>query len=139
MALSRQLTFAPGIGLPGRVWASGQSAWIPDAVQDSNFPRGGRGPAAGTARGHSASRSSWAATSWASWEVFSGEFQQPDDELLQVLTAIGSQVGQLMKREEAEEAVSQERNLLHALMETVPDSIYFKGTTRAASSASTRH
>ncbi|MGH8587277.1 MAG: type IV pili methyl-accepting chemotaxis transducer N-terminal domain-containing protein, partial [Gammaproteobacteria bacterium] len=29
-AMSQGMTFAPGVGLPGRVWASGQSAWIPD-------------------------------------------------------------------------------------------------------------
>src|SRR5690349_20475189 len=37
--VSRQITFAEGIGLPGRVWRTGQPAWIPDVVLDSNFLR----------------------------------------------------------------------------------------------------
>ena len=125
VALSRQTTFAPGVGLPGRVWASGQSAWIPDVVKDPNFPRAQAAAREGL---HGAlgfpvvvGRDILGVV-----EVFSGEIQQPDDELLQMLTAIGSQVGQLIKRKEAEEAVLRERNLLHTLMETVPDSIYFK-------------
>ena len=35
--VTRQLTFERGIGLPGRVWASGESVWIPDVTTDANF------------------------------------------------------------------------------------------------------
>ena len=45
-------------------------------------------------------------------EVFSGEIQQPDQDLLRMLGAVGSQIGQFMKRKQAEEEVLQERYLL---------------------------
>ena len=31
--------FAKGVGLPGRIWASGQPCWIDNVVADKNFPR----------------------------------------------------------------------------------------------------
>src|SRR5262249_45507445 len=37
--ITRELTFAPGAGLPGRVWQSGEPLSIPNIAVDDNFPR----------------------------------------------------------------------------------------------------
>jgi PAS domain S-box-containing protein len=123
--LIRGIMFARGVGLPGRVWASGQPAWIRDVVADRNFPRAAAAARAGL---HGALGFPIAVGDevLGVLEVFSGEIQPPDEDLLQMLAAVGSQIGQFMKRKQAEEAVAQERYLLTTLMDTVPDSIYFK-------------
>src|SRR5262249_4888022 len=114
--LMRGTVFARGIGLPGRVWAGGQPAWIPDVVQDRNFPRA---PAAARAGLHGALGFPITVGDevLGVLEVFSGEIQQPDDVTLQMLTAIGSQIGQFLKRQRAEEALCQGEERFRSLIE----------------------
>lgn len=47
VAASRAATFSSGVGLPGRVCASGRVLWLPDVVADSNFRRSGAATASG--------------------------------------------------------------------------------------------
>lgn len=124
-ALSRESTFPRGVGLPGRVWASGQPAWIPDVAVDTNFPRAAMALYEGL-HGAFGLPILDGDDILGVVEAFSDEIQQPDEELLRLLGAIGSQVGQFMKRKQAEEVALQERFLLSSLMDTIPDPIYFK-------------
>jgi PAS domain S-box-containing protein len=123
--LNRRTTFAPGVGLPGRVWIGCQPAWITDVVADTNFPRATAAARAGL-HGAFAFPIKVGTDILGVIEAFSGEIQHPDEDLLRMLAAIGSQIGQFMKRKEAEEEVLEKRSLLNSLMDTLPDSIYFK-------------
>jgi PAS domain S-box-containing protein len=102
--ITRTRTFAPGIGLPGRVWSNARAVWIEDVTQDANFPR-----AAIAAR-----ESLHAAFCFpillgsevlGVLEFFSHEIQQPDSRLLEMMGAIGSQIGQFIERKTAEDAL----------------------------------
>ena len=105
-AISRQTEFASGIGLPGRVWASGKPAWIPDVVHDSNFPRA---PFADRVGLHAAFGFPvlGGAEAIGVMEFFSQEIREPDEELLAMLTTVGSQIGLFVERKRAEEELDR--------------------------------
>jgi len=105
-ALSRQTTFAPGIGLPGRVWSSGQPAWLPDVVHDSNFPRIEVAARVGLHASFGFPIVLGSETLGV-MEFFSRETRQPDEDLLKMLASIGSQIGQVMERMKNEEALKR--------------------------------
>jgi PAS domain S-box-containing protein len=103
---TRQLTFERGIGLPGRVWASGKSVWIPDVTTDANFRRAA---IAITEHLHGA----FAAPIQLGEEFFgviafySSEVRQPDDSLLQMLDGISLQIAQFIYRKQADAALRE--------------------------------
>ncbi len=101
-AISRRTTFGREVGLPGRVWASGKPAWIPDVVKDQNFPRA---PTAAKEGLHAAFGFPilLGAEVLGVLEFFSRESRRPDQELLALLATTGSQIGQFVERRRAEE------------------------------------
>jgi PAS domain S-box-containing protein len=105
-AISRRTTFARGVGLPGRVWASGQPAWIPDVVHDSNFPRA---PIADREGLHAAFGFPILLRGEALgvMEFFSREIRTPDEELLSMLTSVGNQIGLFVDRRRAQEELDR--------------------------------
>lgn len=97
-------TLAPGVGLPGRVWSQAQPAWIDDVTCDANFPRASIAAKEGL---HAAFGFPilLGTEVLGVLEFFSHEIQQPDRRLLEMMSAIGSQIGQFIERMEAEDAL----------------------------------
>ena len=102
--VTMQTVFTRGCGLPGRVWANGEPAWIPDVMQDTDFPRA---PVAAQAHFHSAFAFPITINEkvLGVMEFFSHEIRPPDKDLLQVFVTVGSQLAQFIERKAAEAKV----------------------------------
>ncbi|NOS80765.1 MAG: response regulator [Nitrospira sp.] len=122
--VTMQSVFTRGLGLPGRVWANGEPAWILDVMQDANFPRT---PFAAQANLHGAFAFPVKINEkvLGVMEFFSHEIRPPDDDLLQIFVTLGSQIGQFIEQRRAEvkvhtyaeELEKKNRNLDIALVE----------------------
>jgi len=100
--ITREISFASGVGLPGRVWASGKPAWIVDVVTDSNFLRASVASDAGL---HGAFGFPVIINErvLGILEFFSRNKEEPDNDLLNMMSAIGSQIAQFIGRRQVEE------------------------------------
>lgn len=120
--LTREMTFKRGVGLPGRVWAEAQPAWVEDVVVDANFPRAQAADKEGLhaavgfpilIRGHVLGVI----------EFFSSEIRQPDEEMIRMMTTVGNQIGQFIERRRAEQALHETNQTLQALIQASPVAI----------------
>ncbi|MGZ3443177.1 MAG: GAF domain-containing protein, partial [Polyangia bacterium] len=100
VARSRSASFARGIGLPGRVWAEAEPAWIVDVVHEANFPRRDEAAHKGL-HGAFAFPVKTRDAIVGVVEFFAREPQEVDGELLQTVRTIGFQIGQFIERIQA--------------------------------------
>jgi PAS domain S-box-containing protein len=114
--LTRKLPMPSGIGLPGRVWASGEPVWVTNIVEDSNFPRT---PAALKDGLHAAFAFPvrFQNELIGVIEFFSEKIQEPDNELLSMLSSLGMQIGQFIGRKQIEELLEEARERYRRLTE----------------------
>jgi diguanylate cyclase (GGDEF)-like protein/PAS domain S-box-containing protein len=108
---SRELSYAPGAGLAGKVWQSRQPLWATDITQDTRVDQialargmGMRGAfvfpviSEGNAIGVLAFNSR--------------EVREPEDRLMQAISVIGSQIGQFLQRKQREEELRRFRTAM---------------------------
>src|SRR5262249_14216940 len=114
--------FPPGVGLPGRVWASHALAWIGDVQGEAPFPR----------KQIAAHCGLHGAVGFPIWdgenaqgvlEFFSRAIREPDNSLMEMMTSVGIHIGQFVQRKLAELRVRLEETKLAALLEASSDAV----------------
>jgi diguanylate cyclase (GGDEF)-like protein len=107
---SRTVSLRAGEGLPGRVWASGEPAFVTNVLEDPNFPRA---PVAAEVGLHAAVGLPLLGRDriLGVIEFLSAAIAQADRKLIDAMRAIGEQIGQHM------EVLLERRELLERLEE----------------------
>jgi PAS domain S-box-containing protein len=105
-AATMQSHFAPGVGLPGRVWSLKEPVWIPDVTLDTNFPRAASAQRAGlhAAFGMPIMQGS---TVLGVMEFFNRDILQPTSSLLAMMTTVCSQIALYVQRKWAGEELDR--------------------------------
>ena len=115
---TRQVVFAPGIGMVGHVFQSGQPLWVPDTTADTRVVQG--------ILLETGLRSLFAFPLVASGTVtgvlafLSREAREPDARLFAAAQVLGSQIGQFLQRRQREEDLQR----FSAAMDASADGIY---------------
>jgi PAS domain S-box-containing protein len=121
-ALSKASAFTRGVGLPGRVWATGKPVWIPDVMQDESSPRG-QAAAGDGLRTACAFPIRVGSDLLGVIELFSQGTRPPDHELLRMMADIGMKIGQSLARQDAIDALRQSESGLRAILDSALDAV----------------
>jgi PAS domain S-box-containing protein len=118
-AQTREMESALGEGLPGRVWAQAEPAWITDLGDVVHFRRREAAVAA-RLRGAFAFPVRIDGVVRQVVEFFCRDLREPDPELMRVFSAIGIQMGQFLERSRAAEQLRASEERFRLLFELSP-------------------
>ncbi|OKH52207.1 ATPase [Calothrix sp. HK-06] len=105
-AITKEMTFAPQVGLPGRVWADNEPVWFTNVVDNPKFLRGKIAAEVGL---HGAFGFPIRSGNNVLGVItcFNRQTQQPDSNLVKMLISLGEQIGQFIERNQAKEELKQ--------------------------------
>jgi PAS domain S-box-containing protein len=121
-AVSRALTFEHGVGLPGRVWARGEPAWVADLKRDPNFPRSEAAVRSGLRAGVGLPVYGREGVLGV-MEFFAPAVRVPDPDQLDLMRTVGRQVGQFVERRHAEDLLRDSEELKSAIIDASLDCV----------------
>ena len=119
---SEQIFFQAGIGLPGQVMETANPQWVEDVLQRSDYLRQSVARQAGLRTGIFVPllvRRQVAAV----MEFYSSGVLSRDDELLDILTQIGTILGRTIERKQARERYQREAHFNRQILEAAGDGI----------------
>ncbi|MDT4896014.1 MAG: hypothetical protein QOH25_1091 [Acidobacteriota bacterium] len=122
-ASSKRRTFARGVGLPGHIWTSGEPFWVRDIATEGNYPRA---PFADEGDLHGAMAFPLLVGSeiLGVIEFFTHEVKQPDEDLLKMMSAVGSQIGLFIERRRAEAGLQASEQRYRYLADAMPQIVW---------------
>ncbi|MFS0516552.1 PAS domain S-box protein [Nostoc sp. UIC 10607] len=102
-----QQTIALGEELPGQIWASGQPVWISEPAQNENFFAAAIGFPIRLGN-----------KILGVIEFFSDEISEPDTNLLQMMSAIATQIGQFIEQQRSSSLLQESEEKYRRIFET---------------------
>lgn len=126
-SFSEKTILPRGLGLPGRVWESAEPAWITDITKEGNFPRAEVAAKEGLYGGF-AFPILLHGEVFGVIEFFSREIQPPDQELLDTMFTVGSQVGQFIEHRQADTDLQASEERYRTLADSMPQIVWTANT-----------
>jgi two-component system, cell cycle sensor histidine kinase and response regulator CckA len=106
--ITRQIQFKRSVGLPGRVLDLKKPIWIRDVTEDQNFPRAKVAAEVGLRGGFAFPLRAESEVNGII-ELFCPSIVEPDNDLLQLVDSLGSQIGLFMHRRKMEKELQQQK------------------------------
>ncbi|CAA9502775.1 MAG: Serine phosphatase RsbU, regulator of sigma subunit [uncultured Solirubrobacteraceae bacterium] len=120
--MNRRLTFAPGVGLPGRILSTLQPTWVEDVAADPDFPRADVALQAGmrsVVGGPLLAQDGLMGVV----EVFSTTARQPDEQQVSDVVLVGQQLGFYLGRRRVEDRLrateESSASIVHAALDCI--------------------
>ena len=113
---TQKITFKSGIGLPGRVWASGKHLWIMNVIEDKNFPRFKYALKYGL-HGACGFPIVYENNVIGVMDFFSRSIRSFDNDMLDMMDALCHHIGMFLARQQMYEQMEKQLNHISVLME----------------------